>query len=121
MRFRPIPGVTLHARERAVARLGDDPSREEWDAAVLAIIDRTALLVTAQTCMGGDKEIWRVVLGGRECNVLWSIEHATIITVLANHSNRNPRRDAQRHASRKGDAWGKPLYRRERPRMGDGW
>ena len=45
MNFDIIPGVSLHAHQRAVQRFGRDPTRSDWLAAVASILDRAAMLL----------------------------------------------------------------------------
>lgn len=112
-----IPGVSLHARHRAVERLGRDPDRADWLAAVASILDRTALLLACRDRDGGER--WRVQFGTIEADVWWSPSFAQIVTVLdPAHGALNPKRQAERHAQRRGQGVRQP-YQRQRARMED--
>lgn len=82
MTFRPIPGVSLHARERAVLRLGGDPPREEWLAAVRSILDREAPLLAKQVDHADLAEVYLVTLRGRSVQVLWIPSASHIVTLV---------------------------------------
>lgn len=83
---RPLPGVTLHAKERLYERYGLIAPPEEWLAAVLAIIDRQAVLLA--TLPYRARELYAVRLCGREVRVSWDPAIAAICTVLGpQHSN----------------------------------
>ena len=117
MNFSVIPGVSLHARQRAVQRLGRDPDRDHWLAAVASILTGTALFLGRSPQDG--KERFRVRLGPLEIDVWWATDTAQIVTVLdIGQSSLNPARQAQREAEvrkrRLPDA-----YRRERVRLDD--
>ncbi len=112
-----IPGVSLHARERAVQRLGRDPSRDDWLAAVASILHRRALLLAAHLPDG--KERWRVQLGPVECDVWWSPPCAMIVTLVdAGQPALNPARRQERQAGQRQRRVTEP-YRRQRARLED--
>lgn len=80
-----IPGVTFHARDRLLDHYGLVADSEEWRAAVLAILDRTALLVRSIREPGGEvvsAEVYAVSLGGSVVEVAWRPESGVIVTVL---------------------------------------
>lgn len=117
MNFDIIPGVSLHARQRAVQHFGRDPARADWLAAVASILDRAAMLLGKS---GFDaNERWRVRLANMEVDVWWSPHEAQIITVLdLGQGALNDRRTAERDASNRKRRLPEP-YRRERPRVED--
>lgn len=82
MMFDPIPGVSRHARERAVERLGRDPPRHEWQAVVLAITDRSAMLVSTQRDRPAPADVYAVMLAGQCTQVLWRPDLGLIVTVV---------------------------------------
>ena len=73
------PGVSLHARERMAEHHGRDLTRAEWLGVVLAILDRTALLLR----VGPSGEWWAVAVGAVTLRVVWLPAAGTIATVLA--------------------------------------
>lgn len=113
---RPIPGVSRHARERVIERLGVEPRRAEWLAAVMDIVEGRALLMGRDTRHGTER--FRLRLCGQDIEVWWCTRMAQITTVLvAGSGAMNPQRVAQIEASRKGWPEGRPEAReRHRPR-----
>lgn len=87
-----IAGVSWHAQERFRKRYGYLARAADWRAAVLSIVERTALL-TSSTAGAPGRERWRIRVGDVECDVIWCFTGATIITVLPPGSVfRNPLR-----------------------------
>jgi hypothetical protein len=76
--MKEIIGVSRHARLRAIERIGFDPSRDDWLAAVLACIDQTAMLVTRN----GNRELRIVRLGDVHARVWWDPDAAVITTLV---------------------------------------
>jgi hypothetical protein len=117
MTFAPVPGVSEHARIRFVQRFGADPPRAAWHDAVLAIIERRALLLAASRSDG--REAYRVAIGPIETTVWWCSATAQIITVLdTGHRMLNPQRMVIRDAQRRGGGT-RPTYKRQRVRPED--
>ena len=110
-----IPGVSKHAEDQMAARHGYTPTREEWLAAVLSILDRRALLMSGEMLAG--RQRWLVAIGPRQCRVVWAPDGATIITVLpADTPIINPRTARAKYAQQRGNVWG---YRAEPRRAGN--
>lgn len=82
MSFRPIPGVALHARKRAIERLGCDPAREEWLAAVEAITARSALLLTRNAGRDHPTDVYLVSLAGQSVQAVWREDLGLLVTVV---------------------------------------
>lgn len=80
-----LTGVSDHARQRFVEHFGWCPSPEQWAAAVLSILDRTAVLMGVQHSDGPDRarERWRVSMGGQEVELWWSAAGSLVVTVKA--------------------------------------
>lgn len=76
-----VMGVSRHAQERAVLRLGRDLTRSEWLAAILAIVERRAVLLCRQDDMS---EIYLVAVASITARVVWNPFQAQIVTVLPN-------------------------------------
>ncbi len=79
MARRPIPGVGAHARDRMAERMGRDLTREEWLAAVAAIVERRAVLLGVMP--NGSEHYWHEV-GGVPVRLVWRPEWALVATVL---------------------------------------
>lgn len=84
-----IPGVTRHARDRMAEYHGRDLTREEWLAAVLAILDGRSVLVRRAGEHSG--EIHDVAVGGLVLRFAWEPIKGQIVTTL----------QGQRHTCRK--------------------
>ncbi|MBR0682761.1 hypothetical protein GXW74_19875 [Roseomonas eburnea] len=74
-----IPHVTDHAIERARQRLGRTLRRDEWNALLLAVVERRALLLATRP---GGKEIWLASVGEVPVRVVWAPDTAIIVTIL---------------------------------------
>jgi hypothetical protein len=74
----PIPGVTRHARQRAVERFGRDLAPEEWREIVSAIIERRALLTHR---LPDGSEFYVYDLGGVRVWPCWRPDKAIIVTM----------------------------------------
>jgi hypothetical protein len=111
-----IAGVTRHARQRAIERLGYDPMPHEWLAAVASIQARSALLVAAMTPHTNGCERWAVALGVTRAVATWNVASSVIVTVQtlamgAVNATRLRAREAQRKPR------GAEPYRRARGRI----
>ncbi len=126
MNLRPIPCVSSHARERAIERLGGDPPRADWLAAVASIIERRAVLLCAQTVRDRPCDVYLVTLAGQAVQVLWRPDVPIIVTLITAGGGarafRQPPRKKRGHIGAN-DKWRnrpeREPYRRERPRVGD--
>lgn len=80
-----LPGYTIHAAQRAAERFGINPTRTDWQAALLSIIAKVAgdksdavrLRVQSDQC-----EVWAVIVCGRAVSVVYDPDRANIITAL---------------------------------------
>ncbi|WP_160119656.1 hypothetical protein [Rhodovarius lipocyclicus] len=77
-----IPGVTRFARDRMAHHHGRDFSRGRWLAAVMAILDRSALLVATRTGPNGRTEEWLVEVDMLRRHLVWSPRDAVVINVM---------------------------------------
>jgi hypothetical protein len=78
--MKSVPHVSRHAVERATERLGRELDAREWQAMILAIVERRASLLLIQA---DGREIWLVPCGSLALRVVWAPDTATIITVLS--------------------------------------
>ena len=88
----PLPGVSFHAQERAVKRVGRALTRAEWLGVVEAIVDRRgAMLSRARDGM----EMWLVGVGPIMVKVRWCPWTATVVTLLPDNAHSLTRRGWQ--------------------------
>lgn len=80
--MKPIPHVTNHAQERAAMRLGRLLTRGEWNAVLLAITERRAVLLSCSERDGS--EIWLAPVGTISLRLVWKPAQAVIVTILPN-------------------------------------
>ncbi len=74
-----LPGVSNHAQERMILRLGRNLTRPEWLAAVLSILDRKAVLIRS----GDQSELYAISAGDQIAQAWWVPDDAVIVTVLS--------------------------------------
>lgn len=74
----PIPGVGAHARDRMAERLGRDLTREEWLAAVAAIVDRRMVLLCVAP-NGSEHYLHQV--GQVQMRLVWRVDLGMVVTV----------------------------------------
>ncbi len=78
--LRPLPGVSVHARERARERLGRDLSDGEWLAAVLDLVEgRLSFLCRDQR--GVEQYAWPAAWPPL-ARIIWHPAAARIVTVV---------------------------------------
>ena len=70
-RYDFIPGVSDHAHDRMIERLGRDLTRDEWLAVVLAIVERRAVLLCSAD--GSEHYLW--TLGEVAMRLIWVPSH----------------------------------------------
>lgn len=92
---RRTPGVSDHAQDRLEEYHGLRLSEAEWRDVVLQIIERRAVLTATHPPARRPKkafpfaaETWLVRARGVEFRAVWSANTATIVTVRAQHHNR---------------------------------
>jgi hypothetical protein len=113
---RPIPGVTVHARQRMMERLGRDLRRDEWIAAVARLLEGAAPLLCRHPT-GAEHYLHEV--DSTALRLVWIPETAQIVTVLRLEHGASP---AVRFAGegRCRSSFGKPHFfragKRIRPR-----
>lgn len=110
--MRTIPGISRHARERMIERLGFDPPATEWMRAVLSILDRTACLRSMDSRDG--RETWRVEMAGYAVDVVWMPAEGLMVTVLGSNARlMHPRQRMERQAAARRNRIGGPQQRRD--------
>jgi len=75
-----IPGVSGHARDRMVERMGRDLTRTEWRKLVLDIIERRAVLVRSG---GHGADLYAVTVGPVVVQAWWSPDTGAVKTILS--------------------------------------
>jgi hypothetical protein len=75
-----ILGASTHAIERAAERCLRPPTRNEWQAAILSILDQRAPMTRRSWSRPG-QETYIVELGGGPVSVVWDSNKAIIVTV----------------------------------------
>lgn len=81
-----LPGVSNHAQDRLLDLFGAVAERGEWLAAVLAIVERRALLVRQVRAAGStaytEHEVYGATLAGHDVLLVWHPSTGCVATVL---------------------------------------